>query len=87
MNCTHDLTEREMAVTAEGYCPLCMVHIHVEDRARIKHLETAMKAIADSSGGFRGPNEFLHPDRANYIFAAAREALSTTSNPHDEHKP
>ena len=24
MGCTHDITEREVAVTADGYCPLCM---------------------------------------------------------------
>lgn len=24
MSCTHDINERETAVTADGYCPLCM---------------------------------------------------------------
>jgi predicted DsbA family dithiol-disulfide isomerase len=36
MECTHDIVEREIAVTSDGMCPLCM-------RKRIEELEERLK--------------------------------------------
>ena len=47
MGCTHDITEREVAVTADGYCPLCMA-------AEIKRLRADKVAIS------RTASDFLH---------------------------
>jgi hypothetical protein len=38
--CTHDFTEREIAVTADGYCPLCMA-------AEIERLQTELASLRD----------------------------------------
>ncbi len=36
MTCTHTLPEREIAITADGYCPLCMAD-------EIKRLRAALE--------------------------------------------
>ena len=46
MICVHELAERETAV-ADGWCPLCLAHLHVEDRQRSDALEAALRKIVD----------------------------------------
>jgi hypothetical protein len=62
-NCPHDFTERETAVTADGYCPLCMATENTELLAALRRIaalededifdadKIARNAIAKAEGG------------------------------------
>jgi hypothetical protein len=43
--CTHDFTERETAVIADGYCPLCMAARLVSADAEIERLTMQVDAL------------------------------------------
>lgn len=47
IDCIHDLTERETAVTADGYCPLCMAKRIAELEVQLKDAEDDVHRLYD----------------------------------------
>jgi len=56
MTCPHDFTERETAVTADGYCPLCLA----ADNERLRGIiQFNSEASRHEREGLRADNERL----------------------------
>jgi hypothetical protein len=45
--CPHDITERDVAVSADGYCPLCMADEIERLRAELKASESLKRGYFD----------------------------------------
>ena len=58
MGCTHDITEREVVVTADGYCPLCMA-------AEIEQLRADKTAISQTASDFLHEIERLRAENGH----------------------
>jgi hypothetical protein len=43
MTCPHDITERDVAVSADGYCPLCQAIEIKQLKATLRRLKIALK--------------------------------------------
>jgi len=80
MECSHDLTEREIAVTADGMCPLCM-------KKKIDELEgkkkTWFEKMVDEQKGtplFEAEGKILELEEENYKLKKKIEELDTAFN-------
>lgn len=53
MQCQHDLTEREVAVTADGMCPLCQASTLAQREREIAELSSARYLEQQRADGWR----------------------------------
>jgi hypothetical protein len=87
--CTHDFVERELAVTADGYCPLCQAAQLATLRANHEDLRHNCSRLNEANERLRSvlTNLVVQVDRSNAVddhghelknlaaLADAREAL------------
>ena len=53
MNCTHDVTDKEVAAVADGLCPICLG----EENKRLREALEAIEDVCDGEIKARGFNE------------------------------
>lgn len=64
MACTHDITEREVAVTADGYCPLCQASEIKKLRKENERLRNALAPFSCLRQTELRPGDFNRARRA-----------------------
>ena len=84
MECKHDLVEREIAVTLDGMCPLCM-------KKKIEELEAKKKTwfekMLDEQKGtplFEAEGKILELEEENYKLKKKKEELEGKLVLHDK---
>ena len=69
MTCSHDFIEREIAVTADGYCPLCM-------SVEIGRLRAALIDIGDLADTALQGVSILHAVTLRDVIFRCAEAIA-----------
>ena len=76
MTCNHDLTEREVAVAADGYCPLCQATELTRLQQSNAELVEALKTIVANTESDAIPHRD-YADLAKAICECATAVLSS----------